>query len=1109
MAGERIEGLSIGLDLDYLSVDAGLKDLNRKMSLVNSEMKANLTAFDKGDKSIQRYNTVLDGLNKKLEVQKARTESARQTYEKMVKQHGEGSQEAEKAAIAYNKEQASLKNLEKSIEGVSKEMRASQSVLLKFGDQLTNISEKANNAGDILTKTVTPALVGVAAAALLVSNNFSGAVGSIQANLGATEEEALHLAGVANDVFKDGWGESLDYVTESLLTVKEQLSSLTDDELTYATKQAIALENALGLDQGETLRGVNALMKTYGMTVEQAFDYMVKGAQNGLNKTDELGDNLAEYATLFEESGYSASDMFSILEAGLDGGAYNLDKVNDLVKEFGIRVNDGTIKDAMEGMASDWQEIYRGWEEAGGTNAELFTSMAKHLKSLEDPQRKQAALIEIWGTMGEDAGYKVIEAMAEVGDTYDDVNGSAQKVVDTIEATQQMQFAQLWRELLDQLVPVGDILLEMGNEALPILKDAVESLTETWTGLTDEQQETVVQVGLMIAAGGPALKLFAGLTGGAGKFAKGLFDVVDKLTGNKGVKGALDTMPSSASSAGGAAALFTNPWLIGAGAIIAAVGGIGYVIYKEATSHEQDHNDSIDNTQGKYEDWFTAVTDGAIDVAEAQRKIQDSTNVTGESYEEMTLRIKKQNQDVTDTLSKFWGGKEFLADMSFWEKLTNYDNWRELHEEAMNGISVQLSKLSGVTDKELESMQAGYVNYGTMIGNTMADVINTFANGEAVTFEYANANIEAMNMTKEEVVAALTAQRDAEQERLDQMKENLGDKYTLYEEESKANQDYYNQLIEQTNSSTKNINDILTTAANEQRALTQEEVIILLGEYERLASGSGKSLSNLKEAQDLLADNMTTMVSEIGLSALTQTGIISEETAKQISALNSQEGKVAALKNAFDVYNNTGVPAKNIYVTTNAFGVVIEVNKALASIRDKTIHINAIETWSSNRVSSGSALIPGRATGDDYFSGGLAFLGDGGRPEPFLEPSGRFGISPATDTLFNLEKGTKIWPSIQAFKAEMPHFAMGSSGSTEVQRLIANYGRGDNLSDNRIVSDNSKSIVEGDTYNIHLHAYGDIPTPQIKKMAQEYSVEIARLNEKAKRRKGVVTHGPR
>ena len=45
-----------------------------------------------------------------------------------------------------------------------------------------------------------------------------------------------------------------------------------------------------------------------------------------------LGDNLAEYATLFEENGYSAGEMFDILQAGLEGGAYNLDKVNDLVE---------------------------------------------------------------------------------------------------------------------------------------------------------------------------------------------------------------------------------------------------------------------------------------------------------------------------------------------------------------------------------------------------------------------------------------------------------------------------------------------------------------------------------------------------------------------------------------------------------------------------------------------------------------------------------------------------------------------------------------------------------------------------------------------------------
>ena len=35
--------------------------------------------------------------------------------------------------------------------------------------------------------------------------------------------------------------------------------------------------------------------------------------------------------------------MFTILQNGLDNGAYNLDKVNDFVKEFGVSLSDGRI----------------------------------------------------------------------------------------------------------------------------------------------------------------------------------------------------------------------------------------------------------------------------------------------------------------------------------------------------------------------------------------------------------------------------------------------------------------------------------------------------------------------------------------------------------------------------------------------------------------------------------------------------------------------------------------------------------------------------------------------------------------------------------------------
>lgn len=76
---------------------------------------------------------------------------------------------------------------------------------------------------------------------------------------------------------------------------------------------------------------------------------------------------------------------------------------------------------------------------------------------------------------------------------------------------------------------------------------------------------------------------------------------------------------------------------------------------------------------------------------------------------------------------------------------------------------------------------------------------------------------------------------------------------------------------------------------------------------------------------------------------------------------------------------------------------------------------------SQNWVASIGAWFTGHATGTDYHAGGLAFLGDGGRREPFLTPDGLFGVSPATDTLYNLPRGTKVWSSIDKFKRDTLH----------------------------------------------------------------------------------------
>lgn len=173
------------------------------------------------------------------------------------------------------------------------------------------------------------------------------AVTKVNAYFGETGEEAEKSASVIKNVYGSGVGESMDSVANAVIMVKKNLGDLSETDLTNITQQAITLDEVYGIDMNETLRGVNSLMQQYGLTAQEAMDYIVTGTQNGLDKTNELGDNLSEYAGKFSQAGYSASEYFQLLDNGLKNGAYNLDKVNDAINEVTTRLADGTIGDSI------------------------------------------------------------------------------------------------------------------------------------------------------------------------------------------------------------------------------------------------------------------------------------------------------------------------------------------------------------------------------------------------------------------------------------------------------------------------------------------------------------------------------------------------------------------------------------------------------------------------------------------------------------------------------------------------------------------------------------------------------------------------------------------
>lgn len=153
--------------------------------------------------------------------------------------------------------------------------------LMEAADQLSVVGDKIQDIGDKAVSAYT---------------ETENAVTKVNAYFGETGAAAEASAEIVKDVYGAGVGDSMESVADAVIMVKKNLGELSDTDLTNLTQQALTLDELYGIDMNETLRGVNALMKQYGMTAQEAMDYIVKGTQNGLDKTNELGDNLSEYS---------------------------------------------------------------------------------------------------------------------------------------------------------------------------------------------------------------------------------------------------------------------------------------------------------------------------------------------------------------------------------------------------------------------------------------------------------------------------------------------------------------------------------------------------------------------------------------------------------------------------------------------------------------------------------------------------------------------------------------------------------------------------------------------------------------------------------------------
>lgn len=317
------------------------------------------------------------------------------------------------------------------------------------------------------------------------ATELDDAMAKFQAQTGASSNEMSKFKNIARDVWSNNFGEDVSDVADMMGRVKQQMQGISDVDLKNVTEDLLTLRDTFDMDENETLRGAQQLMKQFGITSQEAFDLMATGAQNGLNKSDELGDNISEYSGKFAQAGYSADEYFQLMQNGLDGGAYNLDKVNDAINEVTTRLVDGTIEGALDSFDTKTQDVFKAWQEGRATQKDVVNAIVEDISKTTNEQEKLNKSATAFGTMGEDFNAGFIQSLTTVGNKYKDVQGAMDKVKDIANGGLKNALSGLGRAFLDSFTPIGELITPILAGIIGLITVAIQGIQQGFAKVGD------------------------------------------------------------------------------------------------------------------------------------------------------------------------------------------------------------------------------------------------------------------------------------------------------------------------------------------------------------------------------------------------------------------------------------------------------------------------------------------------------------------------------------------------------------------------------------------------------------------------------------------------
>lgn len=296
--------------------------------------------------------------------------------------------------------------------------------IISYGDNLKNALGLNNSFGESLLKLGS----GGEDAKSVLAGIGDGAKALGKTLLGLLSNPVfIAIAGIAGvgAGFKWWYDYNAGLVEATRLT--QQFTGKSGDDLKAFRNEVQAVADTFGADFRETLIATNALSQQFGISANEALQLVKDGFLSGADANGEFLDTLKEYPAYFKEAGISADQFVAIVAQTNKMGIFS-DKGVDAIKEANLRLREMTTATAaaLDGIGISSEQVQKDLQTGTKTTFDVIQDVSAKLAELPDNAATVgAAIADIFGGPGEDAGLQYLRTLKDISTNMDEVKGKA------------------------------------------------------------------------------------------------------------------------------------------------------------------------------------------------------------------------------------------------------------------------------------------------------------------------------------------------------------------------------------------------------------------------------------------------------------------------------------------------------------------------------------------------------------------------------------------------------------------------------------------------------------------------------------------------------------